>query len=80
MSMTVAVTGARGRVRRVGAVVLRDFYVLRRSPPRLLEIVYWPLVEVLIWGYVSVFLQANRWRCCWAGRCCGRCCTARRRR
>jgi ABC-2 type transport system permease protein len=60
MSVAVAVTGTRGRLRRVGAVVLRDFYVLRRSPPRWLEIVYWPLVEVLIWGYVSVFLQANR--------------------
>jgi ABC-2 type transport system permease protein len=60
MSAAVAVTGTRGRLRRVGAVVLRDYYVLRRSPPRLLEIVYWPLVEVLIWGYVSVFLQANR--------------------
>ncbi len=60
MSAAVAVSGTRGRARRVGAVVLRDFYVLRRSPPRLLEVVYWPLVEVLIWGYVSVFLQANR--------------------
>jgi ABC-2 type transport system permease protein len=26
----------------------------------LMEIFYWPLVEILIWGYVSVFLQANR--------------------
>jgi ABC-2 type transport system permease protein len=60
VSAAVAVTGARGSVRRVGAVVLRDFFVLRRSPPRVLEIVYWPLVEVLIWGYVSVFLEANR--------------------
>jgi ABC-2 type transport system permease protein len=60
MSMAMAVTGTRGRLRRVGAVVLRDYYVLRRSAPRMLEIVYWPLVEVLIWGYVSVFLQANR--------------------
>ncbi|HZD00140.1 MAG TPA: ABC transporter permease [Actinomycetes bacterium] len=56
----LAVTGVRGRLRRIGAVVLRDYYVLRRSLPRLLEIVYWPLVEVLIWGYVSLFLQANR--------------------
>ncbi len=60
MSVAVAVTGTRGTVHRVGAVVLRDYYVLRRSPPRLLEIVYWPLVEVLIWGYVSMFLQANQ--------------------
>jgi ABC-2 type transport system permease protein len=60
MTGTLAVTGPRGRLRRVGAVVLRDFYVLRRSLPRLLEVVYWPLIEVLIWGYLSLFLQANR--------------------
>ncbi len=48
------------RRRRVMAVVLRDFYVLRRSVPRMLEIVYWPTVELLIWGYLSVFLQARQ--------------------
>ena len=48
------------RRRRVLAVVLRDFYVLRRSFPRMLEIFYWPTVELLIWGYLSVFLQARR--------------------
>jgi ABC-2 type transport system permease protein len=48
------------RRRRVLAVVLRDFYVLRRSVPRMLEIVYWPTVELLIWGYLSVFLQARQ--------------------
>jgi ABC-2 type transport system permease protein len=34
--------------------------VLRRSVPRMLEIVYWPTVELLIWGYLSVFLQARQ--------------------
>ncbi|WP_267594887.1 ABC transporter ATP-binding protein/permease [Carbonactinospora thermoautotrophica] len=47
------------RRRRVLGVVLRDFYVLRRSVPRAFEIVYWPLVELLIWGYLSVFLQGR---------------------
>jgi ABC-2 type transport system permease protein len=51
---------AAARRRRVVAVVLRDFYVMRRSVMRLLEIVYWPTVELLIWGYLSVFLQARR--------------------
>jgi len=45
--------------RRISAVVLRDVYVLRRSVPRILEIVYWPLIELVIWGYVSVFLAAR---------------------
>lgn len=53
-------TSAAARRRRVLAVVLRDFYVLRRSVMRVLEIVYWPTIELLIWGYLSVFLQARR--------------------
>jgi ABC-2 type transport system permease protein len=52
--------GAAARRRRVLGVVLRDFYVLRRSAPRMLEIIYWPTVELLIWGYLSVFLQARQ--------------------
>lgn len=53
-------TSPTARRRRVLSVVLRYFYVLRRSVPRMLEIVYWPTVELLIWGYLSVFLQARR--------------------
>jgi ABC-2 type transport system permease protein len=57
---TLAPASAVARRRRVRSVVLRDYYVLRRSAPRMLEIVYWPTVELLIWGYLSVFLQARR--------------------
>lgn len=51
--------GGAARRRRVVGCVLRDYFVLRRSVPRVFEIVYWPLVELLIWGYVSVFLSAR---------------------
>jgi ABC-2 type transport system permease protein len=44
---------------RVSAVVLRDLYVLRRSVPRIFEIAYWPLIELVIWGYLSVYLAAR---------------------
>jgi ABC-2 type transport system permease protein len=59
-AVTLPPASAAARRRRVLAVVLRDFYVLRRSLPRMLEIVYWPTVELLIWGYLSVFLQARQ--------------------
>jgi ABC-2 type transport system permease protein len=45
---------------RVLAVVLRDLYALRHSTMRVVEIIYWPLVELVIWGYVSLYLQANK--------------------
>ncbi len=58
-SLAAAADEPAARRRRVLGVVLRDFYVLRRSVPRVFEIVYWPLVELLIWGYLSVFLQGR---------------------
>lgn len=40
--------------RRVAAMVLRHFYLLRSSWPRLLEIVYWPTVQMTMWGFLQI--------------------------
>lgn len=45
--------------RRVGAMVLRHAYLLRGSWPRLFELAYWPTMQMIIWGFVSVFLYTN---------------------
>lgn len=44
-------------LRRIGAVVLRYLYLHKRSLPRTLEIVFWPVMELLVWGFVSVYFQ-----------------------
>ena len=44
-------------LRRIAAVVLRQAYLYRRSFPRLMEIFYWPLVDLLLWGFVTVYLM-----------------------
>ncbi|MBV6631598.1 MAG: ABC transporter permease [Alphaproteobacteria bacterium] len=44
---------------RVSAMVLRHWYLLRGSWPRLIELIYWPLVQLLIWGFLSGFLVDN---------------------
>lgn len=41
---------------RVGAMVLRYVYVLRSSWPRLLELMYWPLLQLLTWGFLQQYL------------------------
>lgn len=41
---------------RVGAMVLRHWYVLRSSWPRLLEIIYWPAVQMLTWGFLQMYV------------------------
>ncbi len=49
----------RGPARRIGALVLRHTYLLRRSWPRLLELAYWPTVQMILWGLVTMFLATN---------------------
>jgi ABC-2 type transport system permease protein len=48
--------------RRVWAVILRHTYVLRSSWPRILELAYWPTVQMVMWGFVTLFfLQHSSW-------------------
>jgi ABC-2 type transport system permease protein len=48
--------------RRVNAIILRHLYVLRRSWPRILELAYWPTVQMILWGFVTLFfLQHSSW-------------------
>jgi ABC-2 type transport system permease protein len=42
--------------RRVGAMVLRYLYLMRSSWPRMLEVIYWPLVTLLTWGFLQSYL------------------------
>jgi ABC-2 type transport system permease protein len=41
---------------RVRAMVERHVYVLRGSWPRLLELIYWPAVQMLTWGFLQVYV------------------------
>jgi ABC-2 type transport system permease protein len=47
---------------RISAMVLRHWYVLRSSWPRLLEIVYWPAVQMLTWGFLQVYVAETSGR------------------
>ena len=48
-----------GSARRIGALVLRHLYLLRTSWPRVLELMYWPTVQMILWGLVTMFLLTN---------------------
>jgi ABC-2 type transport system permease protein len=45
--------------RRVGAMVLRYWYLLRSSWPRILELIYWPMVQMLMWGFLQLYVSEN---------------------
>src|SRR5262245_51865852 len=45
--------------RRVAAMVLRYWYLLRSSWARLVELVYWPAVQMLMWGFLQLYIGEN---------------------
>lgn len=45
--------------RRIGAMVLRNLYLLKSSWPRVLELMYWPAVQMILWGLITRFLITN---------------------
>lgn len=49
-------TGFAASVRRIYGLVLRYWYVIRSSWPRTAELIYWPLVQMLMWGFLQTHL------------------------
>ena len=61
MSGTAA-AGTRGAVatsRRIRAMVLRYVYLYRGSWPRILEMAYWPTLQMIMWGFLTIFLASK---------------------
>ena len=44
---------------RVHAMLLRYIYLLRSSWPRTFELIYWPTIQMVLWGFMSQFLMTN---------------------
>lgn len=42
---------------RIYALVTRYLYLYRRSLPRMMEIFYWPFLDLVIWGFITVYLM-----------------------
>ena len=44
---------------RVGALVRRYLYLLRSSWTRVFELAYWPMVQLILWGFISQHLASS---------------------
>jgi ABC-2 type transport system permease protein len=42
---------------RVKGVMLQSIYVMKHSPLRIMEMIYWPFIEVILWGFITRYLQ-----------------------
>lgn len=45
--------------RRIGAILLRNYYLFKGSWPRVLELFYWPTLEMVMWGFTSRYLATQ---------------------
>ena len=43
----------------ISALVMRYIYLYTRTPMRLVELVFWPMVDLLIWGNFSEYVKEN---------------------
>jgi ABC-2 type transport system permease protein len=44
---------------RINAMVLRYLYLLRSSWSRLLELIYWPAMQLFVWGFLQFYVAQN---------------------
>lgn len=42
---------------RISAIILRFYYLHRRSVTRIMEIFFWPVMNLLLWGFVTRYLS-----------------------
>ena len=52
-------TGVDFSLNRVAAMVRRYWYLLRSSWPRILDLIYWPAVQMLMWGFLQLYVSQN---------------------
>jgi ABC-2 type transport system permease protein len=54
--MTSIDTGLAFSSNRVAAMVRRYWYLLASSWPRILDLIYWPTVQMLMWGFLQMYV------------------------
>lgn len=42
---------------RIKALLIRHLYLFKRSPPRIMDILFWPVMELILWGLISLYLS-----------------------
>ena len=44
---------------KIYALGLRHLYLISNSFPRILDLIYWPTVQIFLWGFISKFFTQN---------------------
>ncbi len=43
-------------INRIKAVILRHIYEVRRNPNHLTNMIYWPVMNIMVWGFFTLYL------------------------
>ncbi len=43
---------------RIIGLFLRHFFLIKSSLPRILDLIYWPTIQIILWGFISKFFTA----------------------
>ena len=44
---------------RMYALSLRHIYLIKSSFPRILDLIYWPTIQIILWGFISQFFTMH---------------------
>ena len=44
---------------KIFALSLRHVYLIKGSFPRILDLIYWPTIQILLWGFISKFFTLH---------------------
>ena len=44
---------------KIFALRLRHIYLIKGSFPRILDLIYWPTIQIFLWGFISKFFTMN---------------------
>ena len=45
--------------KKIYGLSLRHFYLIKSSFPRILDLIYWPSIQIFLWGFISKFFTMS---------------------
>ncbi len=45
--------------KRMYGLFLRHFFLIKSSFPRVLDLIYWPTIQIILWGFISKFFSVH---------------------
>ena len=46
------------KIHRMYALSIRHLYLIKSSFPRILDLIYWPTIQIILWGFISKFFSS----------------------